>query len=162
MTHIRRTAHVTQFGAVRRYKCVHEFCQDMRRTSAFKTNIQVYKSANTQRFAPALRANRATKLTVRISQKAFRTPHIRYMLAGHALGTRWMGAICALIAGIFECFSSHKAHSYIVDDDPRTENLLFFARASVVRRSCISTRYWFVERAANTLAKNTHKQIFFF
>ena len=40
----------------------------------------------------------------RISQKAFSTPNIRYMFARHELGTRWMGAICALGAGIFLVF----------------------------------------------------------
>ena len=36
----------------------------------------------------------------RISQKAFSTLHLCYMFAGHALGTRWMGVICALSAGV--------------------------------------------------------------
>ena len=53
-----------------------------------------------------------------MSQKAFSTPHLRYMLAGHALGTRWMGAMCALSVGIFELFSSCKAQSHIVDARP--------------------------------------------
>ena len=40
------------------------------------------------------------------------------MFAGHALGTRWMGALCALSAGIFEFFSERKAQSHIVDARP--------------------------------------------
>ena len=50
----------------------------------------------------------------RINQRLFSTPHIRYMFAGHALETRWMGAICALSAGIFKVFSSRKSQSHVV------------------------------------------------
>ena len=61
------------------------------------------------------------------------------MVAGHALGKRWMGLYASSVPAFL---STH---------DPRTENLLFFARAPVVRRSCVSTRYWSVEGAALTL-----------
>ena len=40
------------------------------------------------------------------------------MLTGHALGTRLMGAICQLSAGIFEFFSDRKVQSHIVDARP--------------------------------------------
>ena len=73
----------------------------------------MYKSANTQRFdsalrprcarvAPALQADKVNEYIAHrqreagVSKKAFSTPHIRFMFAGHALGTRWMGAIPAL------------------------------------------------------------------
>ena len=71
---------------------------------------------------------------------------MRYMFAEHALGTLWMGDICALSAGTFLVFS--------VTHSRRTTHALkidFFARASVVRRSCVSIRYWFVEGASLTL-----------
>ena len=40
------------------------------------------------------------------------------MFAGHTLGTRWIGAICALSAGIFVLFPDRRAQSRIVDARP--------------------------------------------
>ena len=66
------------------------------------------------------------------------------MLAEHALGTRWMGPICALSAGIFDFFSSCKAQSHIVDARPTHYNLIIFCqrvgRASVVRQHSLLVR----------------------
>ena len=105
----------------------------MRRASEFKTNLQhvINKSgveiseytAFYYRVA-RLQGDRVSKYTAhrqreaRISQKAFSTPHIRYMFAGHVLGTRWMGAIYALNYGIFEFFSDSEVQSHIVDARP--------------------------------------------
>ena len=74
------------------------------------------------------------------------TPRIAsYMFAGHALGTRWMGIICALSADILKFFSDRKVQSHIVDARPTHLNkMIIFCqsifRASVVRQHSVLVR----------------------
>ena len=51
------------------------------------------------------------------------------MFAGDALGTRWMGAICALSVGIFVLFSDRIAQSHIVEARPTHWELLIFCQS---------------------------------
>ena len=65
------------------------------------------------------------------------------MFVGHTLGTRWMGAVCALSAGMF-FFSDRRPQSHIVDARPTHGKLISFCqsicRASVVRRHSLLVR----------------------
>ena len=105
--------------------------------SVLKIN-QVYKLENT-RFDTAWRVNECTthrQREARISQKAFSTP---YMFAGHALGTRWMGVICALSAGIFVVFFTAQALSHIAYHHarPAHKKIKNFGQCVVIRWACV-------------------------
>ena len=80
------------------------------------------------------------------------------MLAGHALGTRWMGAICALSVGIFKCFSYREVQSHIVDARPTHWKSITFCqsvcRASVVLQHSLLIRGGCCTNATHIFARS--------
>ena len=115
----------------------------------------MYKSANTQRFDTALCASRVTKLRIHRAspargtdksdsiQHAPYTLYVRWTCVRNTLDGRYMRAQCRHFIVFFSVTHSRRTtHALKID--------YAFARASFVRWSCVSTRYWFVEGASLT------------
>ena len=123
----------------------------MRRASEVKTNIQrvINKSAFRHRVA-IKQSDEVNDYTAGGTNKSESIQHAPCTLDMRYEHVGWALYACSVLAFLRGFFAS-EAQSHIVDARPTHSKGIIFASAAFVRRSCVSTPYWFVGGAALTL-----------